>query len=343
MKTWIFFSAVYASLAIVAFAADERVPVGEFTATRFEKPPVIDGKVSAGRVGPGLHHLGADDALRARAAGIRDHDEPRVSTPSGSTSSSAAAAATTSGSSGSTPVSTTTTTSASRRWRSGSRLPRSCRKPIRTSSTPIRPCWTSRTSRRAATRRRAGRATGRWRVGGCRRLHHRGLRADQGFRHRGRQERRRVAIPAGAQLPGGQTALPGLVVRHPGIRRNPATPQDPLDGRRDGGAAYGRLDGPQRQVCLPGGRRRTAGRARPKRTSSYGSTQRRSGWRRRPHRAQAREAQQGRAPGRESLRRASPQGQARQFHRHGDQDGRPARSSARVSPIPPAVGRRSGR
>ncbi len=48
MKTWIFFSAVYASLAIVAFAADERVPVGEFTATRFQKPPVIDGKVSAG-------------------------------------------------------------------------------------------------------------------------------------------------------------------------------------------------------------------------------------------------------------------------------------------------------
>src|SRR5271165_2181755 len=50
MKTRILFAAV-ACAALGAAAvrgAEQRVPVGEFTATRFEKPPIIDGKVSPG-------------------------------------------------------------------------------------------------------------------------------------------------------------------------------------------------------------------------------------------------------------------------------------------------------
>ncbi len=50
MKTkTLFFAAACAVLCAAAVrGAEQRVPVGEFTATRFEKPPVIDGKVSPG-------------------------------------------------------------------------------------------------------------------------------------------------------------------------------------------------------------------------------------------------------------------------------------------------------
>ncbi|MGA2258014.1 MAG: glycoside hydrolase domain-containing protein [Thermoguttaceae bacterium] len=43
------FAVAWAALVTTsAFAVDERLPIGEFTATRFVKPPVIDGKVSPG-------------------------------------------------------------------------------------------------------------------------------------------------------------------------------------------------------------------------------------------------------------------------------------------------------
>ncbi len=49
MRIWTLFAAACVAMGTTgAFAAGERVPVGEFTATRFEKPPVIDGKVSPG-------------------------------------------------------------------------------------------------------------------------------------------------------------------------------------------------------------------------------------------------------------------------------------------------------
>jgi len=50
MKTMIlFFLAACAMLCTTAVhGAEQRVPAGEFTATRFDRPPVIDGKVSPG-------------------------------------------------------------------------------------------------------------------------------------------------------------------------------------------------------------------------------------------------------------------------------------------------------
>ena len=49
MRIWTLFAAACVAMGTTGvFAAGERLPVGEFTATRFEKPPVIDGKVSPG-------------------------------------------------------------------------------------------------------------------------------------------------------------------------------------------------------------------------------------------------------------------------------------------------------
>ena len=47
-KTFLAAAACATFWAAVVYGAEERLPVGEFTATRFEKAPVIDGKDSPG-------------------------------------------------------------------------------------------------------------------------------------------------------------------------------------------------------------------------------------------------------------------------------------------------------
>ena len=216
--------------AAAGLGAEERLPVGEFTATRFEKPPVIDGKVSPGEwdrafttsglMAPFEHELqesettmslGFDDErfyflFRCRRGNhewklwkhSRFNDDYNFGEPSVEI------------------------------WVTPPTLvPETYQNVINTYPAVL-------DIKNIPSRGYSSQGwKGDWKMAESEDADNYVIEASvpiKDFGFDGSQERRRVAIPAGPQLPRGQTALAGLLVAHPGIRRNSATPEGPLDG-----------------------------------------------------------------------------------------------------------------